>query len=84
MKKIALTLVAVSALGLAACGQNNTTNESLANAQDAANAATEDLENAAAEMQNAASNVSDAAANVADSAGDATANVADAAANETK
>ncbi len=83
MKKIALTLVAASALGLVACGETaSTTNTS--NVSEATNEAIGDLENAAEAVEESASNVSDAAANLADSAGEAVENVADAAANETK
>ena len=84
MKKIALALVAVSALGLAACGETAQTNTAVDNALDAANAAAADLENAAAEMTNAAAEATDAAANAADAAGDAASNMTDAAANSTE
>jgi hypothetical protein len=84
VKKIALALVAVSALGLAACGETASTNATVDNAMDAANAAAEDMQNAAAEMTDAAGNVADAATNAADAAGDAAANAGDAAANEVK
>ena len=69
MKKIALTLVAVSALGLAACQSNSAANNTATNEADAANAAASDLENAANQVESAAANVADAAANVADQAG---------------
>jgi hypothetical protein len=90
VKKIALTLVAVSVLGLAACNNASTeaTNNAVANSMDAMNAATADMQNAADQVGAAAANATDAAANAADSAGAAAANVADAAAgaatNETK
>lgn len=88
VKKIALALVAASALGLVACSESASTNEAVENAMDAANQAAEDVQNAASEMQDAAANMTDAASNVADAAGDAAVNAADAtadaAANETK
>ena len=45
MKKIALTLVAVSALGLAACQGNSAANNTVTNETDATNAAASDLGN---------------------------------------
>jgi hypothetical protein len=80
VKKIALALVAVSALGLTACGGETTptTNEAVANALDAANEAVGDLQNAADSMTAAADNAMDATANAADAMGDATANMGDA------
>lgn len=84
MKKIALTLVAVSALGLAGCGDRAATNNAAANGSDATNAAISDLNNAAADLTNTAGNIGDAAANLADSAGNAASNVGSAVANETK
>jgi hypothetical protein len=84
VKKIALTLVAVSALGLAACQGNSAANTTATNETDATNAAASDLENAANQVEAAAGNVADAAGNVADQAGDMAANAADAAANAAK
>lgn len=84
MKKIALTLVAVSALGLAACQGNSAANNTATNESDATNAAAGDLENVANAVEDAAGNVTDAAANLADSATDAAANATDAAANAAK
>ena len=80
MKKIALTILAVSTLGLAACGDNKATNNT-SNVAEALENAGDDLENAAAATEEAAGNVADAAGNVVDAAGDtaanATANVAE-------
>jgi hypothetical protein len=84
VKKIALTLVAVSALGLAACQGNSAANNTATNEADATNAAASDLENAANQVESAAGNVADAAANVADQASDVAANAADAASNAAK
>jgi hypothetical protein len=84
VKKIALTLVAVSALGLAACQSNSAANNTMTNEADAANAAASDLENAANQVESAAGNVADAAGNVADQAGAVAANAADVAANAAK
>ena len=82
MKKIALALVAVSALGLAACGDRtesntaadtnteataNEANGDVSNAQDAAN-------NALDELGDAAENAGEAVENAVDAAGDAAEN----------
>lgn len=76
MKKIALTLVAVSALGLAACQGGNEANTALStDAENAINQANSDLENA----QAAASNALDAASNQVEAAGAAVENATDAA-----
>ena len=76
MKKIALTLVAVSALGLAACGSDNAANEATdANVEATANETLTDLDNA----QVAADNALDALSNTAENAGEAVENVVEAA-----
>ena len=75
MKKIALALVAVSALGLAACQQStpaanevdtntaNTVNEALEDTNAALDAAGNAIENAGATVENAADAAADAAEN---------------------
>ena len=68
MKKIALALVAVSALGLAGCGDRDahTNNAVDTNTEAAINEANADLENA----QDAADNALDAAGSALDNAGE--------------
>jgi hypothetical protein len=83
VKKIALTVVALSTLALAACGDRATTNNTAANVSDATNAAISDLNNAASDMSNTAGNISDSAANLADATGNSVSNVSNAVANET-
>jgi hypothetical protein len=80
VKKIALTLVAVSALGLAACQNSNeaAVNNVAADAQNAIDQATQDIANA----QDAATNLLDAAANQVEQAGEAAENATDAATSE--
>jgi hypothetical protein len=73
VKKLALALVAVSALGLAAC-QNNAGNNT-ATPSDAMNQANSDLENASA----AAANMVDQSQNMAEQAGQQIQNATDAA-----
>ena len=76
MKKIALALVAASALGLAACGGNDTANTNAAdNTEATANEAVSDVGNA----ETAAENALDTAANAIDTAGEAVENATDAA-----
>lgn len=77
MKKIALTLVAVSALGLAACQGSDeaTVNNVAADAQNALDQANQDIANA----QDAATNALDAAGDQVDAATDAMQNAADSA-----
>lgn len=70
MKKIAFALVAVSALGLAACGGTET-----------ANTATTDAENVIDQANSDLANAQDAAANLLDQAAEATENAVDAAQN---
>ena len=78
VKKIALALVAVSALGLAACQQSTpAANEVDANTANAVNEALEDT-NAALE---AAGNALDSAGNALENAGATVENAADAAAD---
>ena len=75
MKKIALALVAVSALGLAACQSGTEANEAAdANTEATANEAVEDTGNA----ETAAENALDTAANLTEQAGEAVENAADA------
>ena len=89
MKKIALSLVAVSALGLAACGGNTTvaTNKLAADTQNVIDQANQDIANAQATatnaldaMESSVSNATDAAtaaaANASATAGNAVANTA--------
>ena len=74
MKKIALTLAAVSALGLAACDRGTEANNAMENEAEATeNEATEDLN--AAEAADAALNT---AANAAEATGEAIENAAEA------
>ncbi len=70
VKKIAFALVAVSALGLAACGGTETANTTTTDAENVIDQANSDLANA-----------QDAAANLLDQAADASANALDAAGN---
>ena len=89
VKKIALTVAAVAALGLAACSGNNEANTTAdANVEATANEANADLDNAAEATENAATDALDAAANLADQTGEAIENAAeateDAAENATK
>jgi hypothetical protein len=70
VKKIAFALVAVSALGLAACGGTET-----------ANTATTDAENVIDQANSDLANAQDAAANLLDQAAEATENAVDAAQN---
>jgi hypothetical protein len=80
VKKIALTLVAVSALGLAAC-QGSEANTALpTDAENAINQANSDLENA----QAAATNALDAMTNQVEAAGEAVENATDAASAATE
>jgi hypothetical protein len=81
VKKIALALVAVSALGLAACQPATEANNTVdTNTEEALNEAVEDVNAAGAAATNALDELSDAAAN----AGDAVENAADAAAEATE
>jgi outer membrane lipoprotein SlyB len=78
MKKVALT-VAVLALGLAACAQNNDdANNAAANDTYAENEADADLNAAANTTENAAGNALDAATNAIDNAGEAVENAGEA------
>ena len=89
MKKIALSLVAFSVLGLAACGSNTTvaTNNLAADTQNVIDQANQDIANAQATatnaldaMESSVSNATDAAtaaaANASATAGNAVANTA--------
>jgi hypothetical protein len=81
VKKIALTLVAVSALGLAACQGGSEANTALpTDAENAINQANSDLENA----QAAATNALDAMTNQVEAAGEAVENATDAASAATE
>jgi hypothetical protein len=78
VKKIALALVAVSALGLAACQGGTEANEAAdTNTEATANEAVEDLGNA----ETAAENALDTAANLAEETGEAVENAAEAVEN---
>lgn len=79
MKKIAFALVAVSALGLAACGGNEAANTTTSDAENVINQANSDLANA----QAVADNALDQAANLTEQAGAAIENAADSAATAT-
>jgi methyl-accepting chemotaxis protein len=81
VKKIALTLIAVSALGLAACSKNDAVNNAVSDLNNTQNAAVEktegalnDMHDAANTVENAAQNVNDAAGNIAEAANSAAAN----------
>ena len=77
MKKLALSLVALSALGLAACGDRGATNNVAGNTAETQNEANADVNAAAAAqdvldtMGNAASDVGNFAENTVDATGDA-------------
>ena len=84
MKKIALSLVALSALSLAACGGNTThsaTNNLAADAQNAINQANSDIANASATATQRARHDAERGRNATDAAGAAVANASDAANN---
>jgi len=82
VKKIALALVAVSALGLAACQQSTpAANEVDANTANAVNEAVEDLNAAGAAATNALDELSGAAANATETVENATAAAGEAAEN---
>ena len=74
VKKIALTIAAISALGLAACQDNAATNEAANDVEAAENEANGDATNAL----EAADNALDAAGNMVENAGEAIENAADA------
>ena len=76
MKKIALSLVALSALSLAACGSNTTvaTNNLTADTQNVIDQANQDIANAQATATNALDAMEGATQNAADAAGAAVAN----------
>ena len=83
VKKIALALVAVSALGLAACQPSSEANE-VANTDAAANEAVDDTnaaleaaDNALDAMGNAADNAIEAGENAVEAAGEAVENAAE-------
>jgi hypothetical protein len=80
VKKIALTLIAVSALGLAACNKSNPTEDAANNLAATANQAIEDTQNATDDMRNQANETMGAAQDQANQAVESTGNVADAAA----
>ena len=86
MKKIALTMIAVSALGLAACSKSTPANNVTANDANAVSAAMNDMANSAAAASNMASNAASSATNAADAAAGAASNAAAAAtsSNSTK
>ena len=76
MKKIALTMIAVSALGLAACTKTTPANTVTANDANAMSAAMNDMANSTAAAQNMASNAASAATNAADAAAASASNAA--------
>ena len=78
VKKIALTMIAVSALGLAACSKSDPTNEALSNAANSMNNAVEDVRGAANEMREGAENVVAAGQEQANQAVQSTTNVTEA------
>ena len=83
MKKIALTLVAVSALGLAACSKNDSANNVASDVSNTQNAAVEKTDGALNDMHDAANTVENAAQNVNDAAGNVAEATTSAVANET-
>jgi hypothetical protein len=84
VKKIALTMIAVTALGLAACTKTTPANNVVANDTNAMNAAMSDLANTTMDASNTATNAAAAATNAADAAADAASNAAGAATNAAK
>jgi hypothetical protein len=78
VKKIALTLIAVSALGLAACNKSNPTTDAANNLAATANQAVEDIQGATNELRSESANVAGAAQDQVNQAVESTANVADA------
>jgi len=83
MKKIAVT-VAVLALGLAACAQNEDANNLSANEVAVENEADADLNATMNDTENAAGNALDAATNAIENAGEAVENAGDAVENATE
>jgi uncharacterized phage infection (PIP) family protein YhgE len=81
VKKIALTLIAVSALGLAACNRSNPTTDALNNAAATANQAVGEMRDAANEVRSETANLAGAAQNQADQALESAGNISDAAAD---
>ena len=80
MKKIAVT-VAVLALGLAACAQNEDANHVSANEIAVENEAADDMNLSMNDTENAAGNALDAATNAIDNAGEAVENAGEAVEN---
>ena len=80
MKKIAVT-VAVLALGLAACAQNEDANNVSANEVAVENEAGDDMNLSMNDTENAAGNALDAATNAIDNAGEAVENAGEAVEN---
>lgn len=78
MKKIALTLIAVSALGLAACNKSNPTTDAANNIAATANEAVGEMRDAANEVRAETANLAGAAQNQAEQAVESAGNVADA------
>ena len=78
MKKIALTIVALSTLGLAACNSNSAANNAANAVQNAGENAVADVHEATNEMRNEAANLTDGAQDQANQALESTVNVADA------
>lgn len=84
MKKTALTMIAVSVLGLAACTKSTPANNVTANDANAVSAAMNDMANSAAAASNMASNAAASATNAADAAAGAATNAAAATSNAAK
>jgi outer membrane lipoprotein SlyB len=80
MKKVAVT-VAVLALGLAGCAQNDETNNMAANDIYTENAADDDLNLSLNETENAAGNALDEASNAIENASEAVENAGEAVEN---
>lgn len=87
VKKIALTMIAVSALGLAACSKSDPANDAVNNAAATLNNAVEDVRGAANDMRGDAANVVAAGQDQANQIGQSVSNVTEstttAVANET-
>jgi len=84
VKKIALTMIAVSALGLAACSKTTPANTVNAADANAVSSAMNDMANSAAAASNMASNAAASATNAADSAAASATNAAAATSNAAK
>jgi hypothetical protein len=83
VKKIALTLIAVSALGLAACNKSNPTTDAANNLAATANQAIEDTQAATNDLRNQANETLGAAQEQSNQTLEAAGNISEAVANET-